>query len=96
MGLRSGLDRCGKFRLHQDSIPGPSSPYVLHVHGKNGWANAHQNYRICTFPDLLSESRQMLLRTSLSCQRIIVIFGINYAENCSAALLQCRKEKCIT
>jgi hypothetical protein len=26
MGPRTGLDRCGKFRLHRDSIPGPCSP----------------------------------------------------------------------
>ena len=26
MGPRAGLDRCGKSRPHQDSIPGPSSP----------------------------------------------------------------------
>jgi hypothetical protein len=26
MGLRAGLDRSGKCRLHRDSIPGPSSP----------------------------------------------------------------------
>jgi hypothetical protein len=26
VGLRVGRDRCGKSRLHRDSIPGPSSP----------------------------------------------------------------------
>jgi len=26
VGPRGGLDRCGKSRSHQDSIPGPSSP----------------------------------------------------------------------
>jgi len=26
VGLRPGLDRCGKSRPHRDSIPGPSSP----------------------------------------------------------------------
>jgi hypothetical protein len=26
VGLRAGLDRCGKFRPHRDLIPGPSSP----------------------------------------------------------------------
>jgi len=26
VGLRAGLDWCGKSRLHRDSIPGPSSP----------------------------------------------------------------------
>jgi hypothetical protein len=26
VGPRAGLDRCGKFRPHRDSIPGPSSP----------------------------------------------------------------------
>jgi hypothetical protein len=26
VGLRAGLDGCGKPRLHWDSIPGPSSP----------------------------------------------------------------------
>ena len=26
MGPKAGLDRCGKSRLHRDSIPGPSSP----------------------------------------------------------------------
>jgi hypothetical protein len=25
VGPRAGLDRCGKSRLHRDSIPGPSS-----------------------------------------------------------------------
>jgi len=28
VGLRAGLDRCGKSRPHRDSIPGPSSPYT--------------------------------------------------------------------
>ena len=27
MGPRARLDGCGKSRPHQDSIPGPSSPY---------------------------------------------------------------------
>jgi len=26
VGRRAGLDECGIFRLHRDSIPGPSSP----------------------------------------------------------------------
>ena len=26
VGLRAGLDRCGKSRPHRDSIPGPSNP----------------------------------------------------------------------
>jgi hypothetical protein len=26
VGPRTGLDRCGKYCLHRDSIPGPSSP----------------------------------------------------------------------
>jgi hypothetical protein len=26
MGPRAGLDGCGKFHPHRDSIPGPSSP----------------------------------------------------------------------
>jgi hypothetical protein len=26
VGHRAGLDGCGKFRLHRDSIPGPFSP----------------------------------------------------------------------
>jgi hypothetical protein len=26
VGPRAGLDRCGKSRLHRDSIPGPSVP----------------------------------------------------------------------
>jgi len=26
LGLRVGLDRCGKYLPHRDSIPGPSSP----------------------------------------------------------------------
>ena len=26
MGPRADLDRCCKYRLHRDSIPGPSSP----------------------------------------------------------------------
>jgi len=28
VGPRAGVDRCGKSSLHQDSIPGPSSPVV--------------------------------------------------------------------
>jgi len=28
VGLRAGLDECGKSPSHQDSIPGPSSPIV--------------------------------------------------------------------
>ena len=31
MGLRVDLDRCGKSRPHQDSIPGPSSPYSVAI-----------------------------------------------------------------
>ena len=30
MGLRAGLDWCGKSRLHRVSIPGPSSPATLY------------------------------------------------------------------
>ena len=26
VGLRAGLDGCGKYRPHRDSIPAPSSP----------------------------------------------------------------------
>jgi hypothetical protein len=29
VGPRAGLDRCGKSRSHQDSIPGPSIPYPV-------------------------------------------------------------------
>ena len=31
MDPRAGLDRCGKSRLHRDSIPGPSSPYPVAI-----------------------------------------------------------------
>jgi hypothetical protein len=31
VGPRAGLDGCGKFRLHQDSIPGPSRPYRVAI-----------------------------------------------------------------
>ena len=31
MGLRAGLDMCGKSRLHWDSIPGPCSPYAIAI-----------------------------------------------------------------
>ena len=31
MGLRSGLDRRGKSRLHRDSIPVPSSPEAVAI-----------------------------------------------------------------
>jgi len=31
VGSRAGLDRCGKSRLHRDSIPGPSSPYSVDI-----------------------------------------------------------------
>ena len=31
MGLRAGLDWCGKSRRHRDSIPGPSSPYAVAI-----------------------------------------------------------------
>jgi len=29
IGLRTGLDRCGKSRPHRDSFPGPSSPWAV-------------------------------------------------------------------
>jgi hypothetical protein len=31
VGLRVGLDRCGKSRPHRDSIPGPSSPQPVAI-----------------------------------------------------------------
>jgi hypothetical protein len=31
VGLRDGLDRCGKSRPHRASIPGPSSPQAVTV-----------------------------------------------------------------
>ena len=31
MVFRAGLDRCGKSRLHRDSIPGPFSPQVVAI-----------------------------------------------------------------
>jgi hypothetical protein len=31
VGLRPGLDRCGKSRPHRDSIPGPSSPLAVAI-----------------------------------------------------------------
>ena len=31
MGLRAGLDWCGKSRPHRDSIPGPSSPLAVAI-----------------------------------------------------------------
>ena len=31
MGSRAGLDRCGKSRLHRDSIPGPPSPQPVAI-----------------------------------------------------------------
>jgi hypothetical protein len=31
VGTRAGLDRCVKFLPHQDSIPGPSSPYPVAI-----------------------------------------------------------------
>ena len=31
VGLRAGLNRCGKYRLHRDSIPGPSSPQAVAI-----------------------------------------------------------------
>ena len=31
VGLRAGLDRCGKSRPHRDSIPGPSSLYEVAI-----------------------------------------------------------------
>jgi hypothetical protein len=31
VGPRSGLDRCGKSRLHRNSIPGPSSPQQVAI-----------------------------------------------------------------
>jgi hypothetical protein len=31
VGPRAGLDGCGKYRPHQDSIPGPSSPWRVAV-----------------------------------------------------------------
>jgi len=65
------------------------------VHGKNGYENAQQYYVIRTLPHLLTESRLMLLRTSLTCKDII-IFETHYVKNCSAGLLQGSKEKCVT
>jgi len=31
VGLRAGLDWCGKSRHNRDSIPGPSSPYAVAI-----------------------------------------------------------------
>ena len=31
MGLRAGLDRCGKSRPYRHSIPGPSSPLAVAI-----------------------------------------------------------------
>ena len=31
MGHRAGLDRCGKFRPHRDSIPVPTNPYLVAI-----------------------------------------------------------------
>ena len=31
VGLRAGLDRCGKSRPHRDSIPGPSNPQAVAI-----------------------------------------------------------------
>jgi hypothetical protein len=31
VGPRAGLDECGKFRPHRDSIPGPSSPWRIAI-----------------------------------------------------------------
>ena len=54
VGLTAGLDRCGKSRLHRDSIPGASSPCfmlitynyggmvkVIGVHGVQGVHGVH-------------------------------------------------------
>jgi hypothetical protein len=41
VGPRAGLDRCEKYRLHRDSIPGPSSPKSVAIptelHGPSTW-----------------------------------------------------------
>jgi hypothetical protein len=31
VGVRAGLDRCGKSRPHRNSIPGPSSPWAVAI-----------------------------------------------------------------
>ena len=31
LGHRAGLDGCGKYRAHRDSVPGPSSPYRVAI-----------------------------------------------------------------
>jgi hypothetical protein len=31
LGPRVGVDGCGKFRFHRDSIPGPSSPWLVAI-----------------------------------------------------------------
>jgi len=50
---RAGLDRCGKSRPHQDSIPGTSSPYPVAIpttlpgpHSLTAtWNKSQQNYK---------------------------------------------------
>ena len=51
MGPRAGLDGCGKSRPHQDSILGPSSPYLVakptelsHANLKWGGGAFNNNY----------------------------------------------------
>jgi hypothetical protein len=37
VGLRAGLDGCGKSHLHRDLIPGPSSPYRVAMPTELPW-----------------------------------------------------------
>jgi hypothetical protein len=43
---RASLDECGKSRRHQDSIPGPASPYRVAIASTLSW------------PTLLSEDKR--------------------------------------
>jgi len=52
VGSRAGLDWCGKSRPHQDSILGPSSPYMSRrIHNKNSWYTVVISEVNCTHID---------------------------------------------
>ena len=69
VGLRAGLDRCGKSRLHRDSIPGPSSPQAVAIPTQ---LRAHRSL----FKPLQIHDVSILWNTEF----MIIFYGCNYEE----------------
>ena len=46
MGPRTGLDMCGKFRPHRDSIPGPFSKVIPTNSERYGNVYVHDMYKM--------------------------------------------------